>query len=116
MACGTNSLITFPRVRFRHAACIRESRKVERGDRFQKGACKIDSPPDVRRDRFEHRTYKRNSLTTEDDTDSITGRVTDCPVPTNDETYYSTEHLRESPQPLMDNIDSSKGHIVETLH
>ena len=78
-------------------------------------ACKIDSPPDVRPDRFNHGACKRNSPPTQEEIDSITGRVIETPLPMN-ETDYSTVRLRKSPQPLMNETDSSTGYVIETLH
>ena len=78
-------------------------------------ACKIDSPPDIRPDRFKHGACKRNSPPTQEEIDSITGRVIETPLPMN-ETDYSTVRLRKSPQLLMNETDSSTGYVIETLH
>ena len=80
--CNRSSPTTFRRDRLRHGSCNRDSPTIERRDRCQNGACKIDSSPDVRPDRFKHGACKRNSPPTEDETDSITGRVKEALLPT----------------------------------
>ena len=58
-------------------ACTTDSPTVEQRDKCQNRACKIDSLPDVRPDIFKHGACKENTPPTQDETDSITGRVID---------------------------------------
>ena len=55
-------------------------------NRFEHWACKRDSAPDERRDGLQYQTYKRNSTTLFDETDSGTGRATETSKQRNDET------------------------------
>ena len=70
-------------------------------------------PPDERPERIEHGACKGDSPPTQDETDSITGRVIETPFPTNDETYYSAGRLRESHEPLIARQIPARGHVVE---